>query len=83
MLWYCARVEPGHGEYMVRFHEIPEISGDVKVFVECRSVDGDPCKETWRRQGMDREPMCVHESAVIDRAVQYGKRKQKIESRAA
>lgn len=82
-LWYAARIAPGHGQYLIRFHVFPQIGGGEQVFVSCNSVDGERCKGTFRRKGMERDPMCVHQAAVVDRAYQYGKRKQKIESQRA
>lgn len=55
VLWYVARKAAGHGEYLVRFHEV----GD-QVFVSCKSVDGERCKGTFRQKRHFQNPMCVH-----------------------
>lgn len=83
LLWYAARFAEGHGQYLIRFHVIPEVGGGEQVFVSCNSIDGERCKGTLRRKGMEREPMCVHIAEVVDRGIQYGKRKQKIETKEA
>lgn len=83
LLWYAARVEPGHGEYLIRFRVIRQVGGGEKVFVSCNSIDGERCRGTIRRRDADRDPMCVHIATVIDRGIQYGQRKQKIETKEA
>ena len=78
-LWYAARKAEGHGEYLVRFH----VTGSDAVYMSCNSVDGERCRGTLRHRRHFQNPMCVHIATVIDRAAQYGTRKQKIESKEA
>lgn len=78
-LWYAARVAEGHGRYFVRFHVIQQINGGEQIGVTCNSINGERCKGTIRRQNHLQDPMCVHIATAIDRGIQYGQRKQKIE----
>jgi hypothetical protein len=82
-LWYVARKTEGHGEYLVRFHEVPQINGEDLVYVSCNSVDGDRCKGTLRQKRHFQNPMCVHIATAIDRGIQYGQRKAKLETKEA
>jgi len=76
-LWYVARKAEGHGEYLVRFHE----AADGQIYVSCNSAHtGERCKGTIRQKRHFQNPMCVHEATAIDRSIQYGQRKQRIES---
>lgn len=43
-LWYCARRESGHGQYLIKFHVFPTVRGGEQVKAECRSVQGQRCK---------------------------------------
>lgn len=78
-LWYAARKAEGHGEYLVRFHQ----TDGGAVYVSCNSVDGERCKGTMRNKRHFQNPMCVHIATIIDRAEQYGARKDKLESKDA
>jgi hypothetical protein len=70
-LWYCARRESGHGRYLIRFKVLPAISGGEQVYVECRDVEGQRCKGTFK------DNCCVHIAEVIDRGVKHGRKQQK------
>lgn len=71
-LWYCARRESGHGQYLIKFHVFPTVRGGEQVKAECRSVQGQRCKGCW---GEDR--MCVHIATVLLRGIKYGRAKQR------
>ena len=78
-LWYVARKAAGHGEYLVQFHEVQD-----QIFVSCNDIHtGERCKGTLRQRRHFQNPMCAHIAQAIDRAAQYGARKQKLEIKEA
>lgn len=69
-LYFVARAAPGHGRYYVRFFETMGLN-ETKVKVQCRSVEGEPCR------GMYREQLCAHAAKAIESGIKHGRKKQK------
>lgn len=69
-LYFVARVNPGHGRYIVRFFEIPGLN-ETRVKVQCRSIDGDPCRGSFGNR------LCAHAAKAIEAGIRHGRKKQK------
>lgn len=58
-LAYCARRKKGHGQYIVQFFAIPQVSGGRQVKIQCRSITGARCHK------MQFNELCAHAAKVI------------------
>lgn len=70
-LYYVARREAGHGQYLVRFNA----KGN-EVWAECHTLGQVPCKGCWQ------ERCCVHIATAVERGIKHGQKQQETKEAA-
>src|SRR6185295_8696553 len=71
-LYYVARRDSGHGQYLVRFFH----KGN-SVTAVCANIFNQACKGTW-----GKGKCCTHIAAAVERGIQLGRKKSQQERAA-